>query len=360
MNLKDRKWKAFFIAGDEGVFEIRSSCSGIDKNKLRDGEKRDIPYITRSDLQNGVKLFVRKEQDHKYGIDPANVITIGLDTQTVFYQPYPFFTGQNIQVLTNERINRYSALFVSRLLKVQLKKFNWGGNGATLGRLSRTKIQLPVNSEGEVDYEFMEQYIKDVEQQKIREYTEYCKATLQRLGPLRPLKTFSQISWRAYEIRAIAEVDSGIDIYDNERIDGELPYITAGVQNNGIGYFVGNANRTIATNAISVSRNGAGVGSSFFHKYAALYSGDCRKVELKEFRDNEFVSLFITNQIMLQRRNYNYSRKMGTQRLRKQKILLPAFSAAVPDYAYMESYIKNIMINKYQEYLNFLEEQYGD
>lgn len=54
----------------------------------------------------------------------------------------------------------------------------------------------------------------------------------------------------------------------------------AGVQQNGIGYFVGNMNKSIAKNAISVSRNGAGVGSLFYHEYSALYSNDCRKVKL--------------------------------------------------------------------------------
>ena len=34
MTLNDRKWKEFFIAGDKGLFDISSTASGIDKNKL--------------------------------------------------------------------------------------------------------------------------------------------------------------------------------------------------------------------------------------------------------------------------------------------------------------------------------------
>ena len=48
-------------------------------------------------------MFVNK-QKAIYQADEGNVITIGLDTQTVFYQENPFYTGQNIQILRNKQI----------------------------------------------------------------------------------------------------------------------------------------------------------------------------------------------------------------------------------------------------------------
>ena len=276
----NKEWKEFFIGGDEGIFTLRSTNSGIDKNKLLSGENETIPYITRTDINNGINLFIDANQDDKYEIDPNNVISIGLDTQTVFYQPYKFFTGQNIQVLSNEHINKYSALFIVRALKVQLAKFNWGGNGATLGRLMRTKIMLPVDSDDNPDYHYMETYIKALQEKKLNEYCSFCKSQLNKLGKVKKIKKIDEVDWAPIELQTIAKIDSGIDIYDAERIDGNTPYITAGIQNNGIGYFVDNTNKTVEENAISVSRNGANVGCSFYHKYKALYSNDCRKVKL--------------------------------------------------------------------------------
>ena len=61
----------------------------------------------------------------------------------------------------------------------------------------------------------------------------------------------------------------------------------------------------------------------------------------------------MTNQIMQQKDKYNYSVKMGTARLLRQKILLPTDSSGNPDYAYMENFIKNLMAQKYTEYLEF-------
>lgn len=169
-SIEEKEWDAFFIGGKDGIFKLRATNSGIDKNKLIDSDIKNIPYITRSETNNGLNLFVSEKQSKKYGIDDGNVIIIGLDTQTAFYQPYKFYTGQNVQVLSNQYINKYSALFIIPLLKKQLQKLNWGGNGATLGRLERMKIMLPVNDAGDPDYEYMEQYIKNI---MIKKYTDY-------------------------------------------------------------------------------------------------------------------------------------------------------------------------------------------
>lgn len=172
-SLNSQKWHPFFISGENGVFHLRASLSGIDKNKLETCEKENVPYITRSDINNGVSLFVGAEQNNKYKEDIGNVITVGLDTQTAFYQPYNFFTGQNIQVLSSDNINKSKAMFIIPLLKAQLKKFNWGGNGATLGRLRRTKILLPVDINGNPDYEYMERYIENMFAQKYQRYLDF-------------------------------------------------------------------------------------------------------------------------------------------------------------------------------------------
>ena len=171
---EEKDWDAFFIGGKNGIFKLSATNSGIDKNKLIESDITNIPYITRSDVNNGLSMFVGKEQRKKYSINDGNVIIIGLDTQTAFYQPHQFYTGQNVQILTNQYMNKYNALFIIPLLKKQLQKLNWGGNGATLGRLERMKIMLPINTEGDPDYKYMEQYIKNIMIKKYKAYLEYA------------------------------------------------------------------------------------------------------------------------------------------------------------------------------------------
>ena len=182
VKLEEKNWKVFFISGDEGVFRIKSTSSGIDKNKLN-LQPGKIPYITRSDASNGINLFLTERQQTKYKIDSGNCITIGLDTQTVFYQPYNFYTGQNIQVLTYDNCGKENALFILKLIQLQLAKFNWGGNGATLGRLSGTKILLPATPSGEPDYLFMENYIRKIMLEKYSEYLAFKKEPVYSINP---------------------------------------------------------------------------------------------------------------------------------------------------------------------------------
>lgn len=154
-----------------------------------------------------------------------------------------------------------------------------------------------------------------------------------------------------FKLSDICDISSGKDIYESERVDGEMPYITSTSQNNGIKYFVSNSNHTIESNAISVNRNGS-VGYAFYHKYSALYSNDCRKLKLKN-SDNEYVAIFITNQIMQQREKYNYGYKMGTGRLNKQFIMLPVDDNQNPDFDFMEKYVKSKMVDSQERYVDY-------
>lgn len=338
LSLNNKQWKIFNLSD---IFSICATASGIDKNKLnyRSG---NIPYVTRTDKNNGIQDFICEQSN--YNTDKGNCITVGLDTQTAFYQSEAFYTGQNIQILRNDKLNAYNAKFLLPLIKKMLSIFSWGGNGATLTRLKRSKILLPVNDEGEPDYEFMEQYIRECEQQLIQQYLHYIN-----IPDKVSTKPLNDKQWKEFFITDVLKINSGRDIYENERISGNIPYIGASANNNGITHFISNENKTLESNCISVNRNGS-VGYAFYHQYAALYSNDCRK--LRPLFNNRYISLFIANQITAQREKYNYGYKMGTGRLKKQKILLPIDDNGEPDYEYMEAFIKNQFNKILSSYIN--------
>ena len=159
-----------------------------------------------------------------------------------------------------------------------------------------------------------------------------------RLPPLRQVCCKS-VSYKDFFIQEIADILSGHDIYERERIDGQIPYITATANNNGIGYFVANINETLEENCLSVNRNGS-VGYCHYHPYKALYGNDTRK--LRPHVPNKYISLYISEAISSQRCKYGYGYKMGTGRLKRQKIMLPVTSDGNPDWAYMEAYMRGI------------------
>ncbi|MBQ0051348.1 MAG: N-6 DNA methylase [Treponema sp.] len=283
--LESREWREFFISGNEGAFKIESTSSGIDKNKLN-LQGGNIPYITRSDVANGINLFLSEKQQSKYKIDSGNCITIGLDTQTVFYQPHSFFTGQNIQVLGYENCTKENALFISNLIQLQMVKFNWGGNGATLGRLSRTKILLPVTASGEIDYEFMESFIQKLENTKLDEYKEYAKKRVNEILFSQKIENakLEEKNWKEFQLSDIFNISPGVRLTSANMKSGNRPFVGASDSNNGITNFVSNENKSIDKNVLGVNYNGSVV-ENFYHPYECIFSDDVKRFHLKNWKE---------------------------------------------------------------------------
>lgn len=167
-----KEWKDFVFGK---AFSIESTNSSIDRIKLTVGNG-EIPYITRSDTNNGIDSFILEQS--KYEIDEGNAITIGLDTQTVFYQSKSFYTGQNIQVVRHPKLDRFNAIFLVVAIKKLVSKFSWGGYGATLTRLRKSKIYLPIDQDGEIDFEFMSTFMQRIEQDILRKTLPILKSKL--------------------------------------------------------------------------------------------------------------------------------------------------------------------------------------
>ena len=146
------------------------------------------------------------------------------------------------------------------------------------------------------------------------------------------LVTLYKKEWKEFWLENIADISSGVDIYERERIDGNTPYVTSTSTNNGIGYFINNTNKTLEYEFISINRKGS-VGYAFYHPYYALYGNYTRKLKLKV--KDKLVSLFITRALLQQKEKYGYCYKMGTARLKRQKIFLPVDNDKKPDYSYM-------------------------
>lgn len=155
--LPELRFEPMFITD---VFDsMKASKAWYDKSKLCLSGVPVFPFVSRAKASNGVDSFCPRQDKAP---EAGNAMTIGLDTQTIGYQPVPFYTSQNIQVLRHERLNESNALVLSSLIQEQMGKFSWGGNGATLGRLKKTHIMVPVVTDGSgedvVDWESMAAY----------------------------------------------------------------------------------------------------------------------------------------------------------------------------------------------------------
>ncbi len=345
MNLKNIEWSEFVF---EKIFTIFSTNSGIDKNKLTNN-KGNIPYITRTDRNNGIDFFIGN-QNEKYSIDNENVLIVGLDTQTVFYQAHKFYTGQNIQILSSEKLNYFNALFFIPLIKKQMEKFSWGGNGATLTRLKRSKINLPTTSKGEPDYAFMEQYMRHKEQEKLEQFENYIAKRLEQLKNYKEVVPLRQKEWEGFFIEDVFNIKSGKRLTKSNMKKGNTPFIGASDSNNGITNFISNTNVSIDSNVLGVNYNGSVV-ENFYHPYKAVFSDDVKRLSLREAEGNEFLYLFVKTIILKQKSKFQYAYKFNEGRMLRQKLLFPIDQNGQPDYDYMENYIKKLEYQKLTKYM---------
>lgn len=346
LQLTDREWQEFKVVD---LFNYKRGNQN-NMHSLIIGKEM---LVSAKNTNNGLKGFYQSNNDKK-SLYKGNCITFNNDGDggvgLAYYQPYRFLLDSHVYALYSKiELNKYINIFISQVLSKQRVCFSHG-RSISIDRLKKIKIMLPTNINGNPDYTFMGAYVKEQEIRKKQEYITYAKKTLSKLQ-YKKIPFLKEKEWGEFFISDICNIESGQDIYDAERTVGKTPYITSTAQNNGVKYFIGNSNKTLESGAISVNRNGS-VGYSFYHKYKALYSNDCRKLRLI-VGNNEFISLFITNQIAQQKEKYNYGYKMGTSRLKRQKILVPIDESCKPDYAYMEQYSKNIMHTKLSTYLKY-------
>jgi hypothetical protein len=346
MDLKNIQWKEF------NLNEIFPSIQRGKRLKKDDHKTGNQPYVSSSALNNGIDGFVgntEKVRKFKKCLTIANSGSVG----ATFFQPFSFVASDHITKLENKEFSKNFYLFISSIAKRLSEKYSFNRE-INDNRIQREKILLPINSKGEPDYSFMEQYMRRKEQEKIDKFQNYISKKIDQVKDFKEVEPLNQKEWGEFFIEDVAQIISGRDIYESERIKGNIPYVSATANNNGIGYFVGNANETLEENCLSVNRNGS-VGFSFYHQYKALFSNDCRKLRLKN--NSPFVGKFISRIITGQKEKYGYGYKMGTGRMKRQKILLPTDKKGQPDYEYMENYIKKL---EHQKLTNYLTRKTGN
>lgn len=363
-SLDEKTWKQLSAFGDGAPLHIETTNSSIDGIRLIDDGEKSVPYITRSDANNGLARFV-SAKNYEFGSDDGGCITVGLDTQTAFYQPHKFVTGQNVQVITGENISEDVAQFMVPILRQQMTaKFNWGGNGATLGRMRRLTVMLPVTDSGEPDYEYMAEYARQKRDTMLAKYRAYVEAHIAELGEVAEIPVLDEKEWKPFSIvdlfsSIIPGKGKGLNHLKKVCADG-VNYIGATNRNNGVLCYVEEDTYSrpmiLEGNCIGFIKNGDG--SAGFAIYKAEQFISTSDV-LYGYADwlNKFTGLFfVVAQDMIEHK-YSHGYKRNKEHLAGDKVMLPVTDSSEPDYEYMEQYAKNMMLRKYQRYLTFLQQR---
>ncbi len=147
------QWKEFEV---ENLFDVKGTKSHT-KEHMRLYGKGIYPYVTTSSVDNGIEGFYSHFTEH------GNVLTI--DSATVgscFYQDVHFTASDHVEKLVPKfAMNKHIALFLQTI--VAYEKFRYGyGRKFAQKRIKNTAIKLPVDNDGNPDWQFMEDYMKSL------------------------------------------------------------------------------------------------------------------------------------------------------------------------------------------------------
>ena len=345
MKLTDREWKEFKVGN---LFEIgKCKCSNVSLFK-----KGSIPYIGATNKNNGTISFI--DSGKKY-ITKGNCIVFICDGQgSVGYSIYKkenFVGSTTLKVGRNLLLNKYNALFFTTALDKNRSIYSYGYK-RNENRLKNEHILLPITSKGEPDYQFMEDYVKEIMHRKRQEYIDYVQKILAGGGKTKVIQSLMNKKWKAFKISDIFEIFAGKRLENKNQIIGNIPFIGATDSNNGITNFVSNKNTSFDNNVLGINYNGS-VCEAFYHPYKCIFSDDVKRLHLKNSRNTENVLLFFSSIIKKQKEKYRYAYKFNTERMKKQYIMLPVDDKGNPDYEYMEQYAHNKMLAKYKDYLQY-------
>ena len=351
----DIEWKDFQIGGQEGVFSVKSSVSEIDKKNLNK-EIGSIPYVTRTDLNNGISMYVTNKQDDKYLTNDGNVISIGLDTQTVFYQPVRFYTGQNVQILAHDRMNENIARFLIPLLKIQLKKFNWGGNGATLKRLNNSRIMLPITN-NQINWDYMEMVGKNTyssQQNQIINYILDKYQTLNKESICFKNIELENVDWVPYKLKDFFDYKRGNQKNMASLSEGGIPLVSARKFDNGYKSFVDTDTNLYKGHIITLNNDGdGGAGIAYYQPYKMALDTHVTALIPKDYK-SRYELLFISRAITHQGAKFGNNYPINIDRLKAIKIMLPVNNKKHPDWEYMGNYMKKIEYNQLSRLIDYL------
>lgn len=154
----------------------------------------------------------------------------------------------------------------------------------------------------------------------------------------------SKNNWQEFDFEEVFTISRGKRLVKLDQIAGDIAYISSSKKNNGVdNYILPPSFMKIYKNALTLNNSGS-VGYCFYHPYKFVVSDHCTVIQIKnkKIKLNNYISLFLKPIIESMRGKYNFAREINNERLKKEKILLPIAKDGLPNWEFMENYIKSL------------------
>lgn len=347
--LQQVKWGKFKV-GD--LFDISNTLS-FNTDVLIKGSEYD--YITRTSLNQGILQttgFVNAEN-----INPAGNWSLGLLQMDFFYRKKPWYAGQFVRkVIPKFTVSDNYILFFTTLLnRLKPNLLSVLVRDVDNTFLNST-IQIPITADGAIDFEFIAEFVTELEVQRVTELETYLQVTGMREYNLTDAEcqvlTRTDIEWKEYQIEKLFDRVSTTklpykanDLPKQQIGEYSLPCLTSSFMNQGLNYYVPREGATILKNVISIPSN-SDVYRAYYQSNEFTVLSDAYAIQWKDSKarisDNQYLFMVMCINKITDLPIYSYKNKLGGWNVVcKKDIMLPTKNGQI-DFEYMETYINAI------------------
>ncbi|MDD7541380.1 MAG: restriction endonuclease subunit S [Mobiluncus porci] len=326
----------------------------LDKGNFTFTEVEDYPYFTRTAFNNGIAGYVEYlDSSH---LIPKGCLAVGMIGMQFFYMDKDFYAGQFTKraIPKSFALNRRLALFFTSLLNRFASIFQSVLVRNFESTFYEQNVTLPVR-DGEIDFDFIEEFVAELEATRLAELEAYLEATGLRDYTLTPpeieaLNKFDSLTWRQYRIGDLfKKLDGKKATKKNVRKyrDQEfcVPVVYCKFGDNGIMYWGRKNEFATHKNAISVIYNGAiAAGKVYAQKEPTGILAESYFIALRNERRDHDLNLFLST--TMEKVLYpKYSRDFlatWAGKVENDLILLPAVNNGEIDYEFIPPFISGL------------------
>ena len=346
--LNEVKWGEFKI-GD--LFEkqnLKFKKGKFDKEKDVSRiltEEYSLPLVNAKDGDNGIMYYGRPEDFENVEMSIDIVNDGAVSTGNVYSQPQKTGVLYNAYLIKSKfELNSSQLHFFTTTIQKSIKlKFSYELK-ASWERVKEEFIQLPEKNDGNIDFDFMEAFIRELEEERIRELTAYLKVSgfdNYKLSKCESeaLAHFNELKWKEFNLENLyGKSTRGKRLKSADRIKGDLPFVTAGEADTGISAYIGNEVEIFSKNTTTIDM----FGSAKYRNYD--YGADDHVAVVHTEKLPKHAAVFVTAAVHKASHTgkFDYSNNFYASDADELNIMLPVTPDDSPDYAFMETFISAV------------------
>ena len=277
--------------------------------------------------------------------------TLGADT--MYYQKDDFIGYQHIQHLVPKfkPFNRYIASVIISATRVATQNAGYDyAHKFNREAMRKTSIFLPEKSKGEIDFEFIDSFLRELERARLRELERarlreleaYLAATGLNNYELTAtdkaaLNNFRNLNWAEFNVKKLfGDSTRGKRLKSEDRIPGSLPFVTAGEAETGVSAFIGNNVTIFSKNTTTIDM----FGSAKYRNYE--YGADDHVAVVHTENLEQHAAIFVTSAChkAAHTGKFDYGHNFYAKDADELNIMLPVCAdGKTPDLATMEQIV---------------------